>query len=101
MTFDRSDGVLAIAPALSKSGFAGCTAVISIVPTVAFIAYKAARVAGWHIDPSVSVPIDTGANPAATPAALPDDEPHGVYSKALFSVMWTTGSEEARSYTMS
>ena len=78
MTIARSDGVLAIAPALSKSEFAGCIAVMSIIPTVAFIAYKAARVAGWHIDPSVSVPIDTGANPAATPAALPDDEPQGV-----------------------
>ena len=83
MTTARSDGVLAIAPALSESGFAGCIAVMSIVPTVAFIAYKAARVAGWHIDPSVSVPMDTGANPAATATALPDDEPQGVYSNTL------------------
>jgi len=28
-------------------------------------------------EPSDSVPIDIGAKPAATPAALPDDEPAG------------------------
>lgn len=29
------------------------------------------------MEPSSSVPSDTGAKPAATPAALPDDEPAG------------------------
>ena len=33
--------------------------------------------AGWRIEPPVSVPIDHGAEPAATAAALPPDEPPG------------------------
>src|SRR2546423_9563281 len=35
------------------------------------------RAAGWRIDPPVSVPSASGANPAATAAALPPDEPPG------------------------
>ena len=33
--------------------------------------------AGWRIEPPVSVPIDHGAEPAATAAALPPEEPPG------------------------
>ena len=33
--------------------------------------------AGWRIEPPVSVPIDHGARPAATAAALPPDDPPG------------------------
>ena len=51
-------------------------------PGVAFIPYSAARVAGCTREPSVSVPIDTGAKPAATPTALPEDEPQGVWRGA-------------------
>jgi len=40
---------------------------------------NAARVAGCTIEPSDSVPIDSGPKPAATPAPLPEDDPHGVY----------------------
>jgi hypothetical protein len=47
-----------------------------------FRAYNPARQAGMMIEPSDSVPRDRGANPAATPAALPDEEPAGPY-KAL------------------
>ena len=43
------------------------------------MAYKAARQPGATIDPVVSVPIDSGAKPAATPVAGPDDDPAGVY----------------------
>jgi hypothetical protein len=50
-------------------------------PTVAFNPYSAARVAGCTTEPSDSVPIDTGLNPAATPAPLPEDDPPGVYHR--------------------
>lgn len=53
--------------------------VVSTDPGVAFIPYNAARVAGCTSEPSVSVPIDTGAKPAATPTALPEDDPQGVW----------------------
>ena len=51
--------------------------------------------AGWRIDPPVSVPSASGANPAATAAAEPPDEPPGTRDSshgflvgpyALFSV---------------
>src|ERR1700748_2616333 len=38
--------------------------------------------AGQVIDPSVSVPIAAFTSPAATAAALPDEEPHGSRSNA-------------------
>lgn len=38
---------------------------------------SAARFSGCVIDPSVSVAIASGAKPAATLEALPDDEPAG------------------------
>ena len=46
-------------------------------PGVSFSAYKAALPAGVINEPVVSVPIDNGANPAATPWADPVDEPPG------------------------
>ena len=36
--------------------------------------------AGWRIEPPVSEPSASGANPAATAAALPPDEPPGTRS---------------------
>src|SRR5436305_11384955 len=53
------------------------------------------KLAGWRIEPPVSVPRATGASPAATAAAEPPDEPPGMRIKshglrvtwnALFSV---------------
>lgn len=44
-------------------------------PRVGFSVYNPARVAGTTKEPSVSVPIETGASPAATATAEPDDEP--------------------------
>src|ERR671928_964103 len=35
------------------------------------------RLAGWRMEPPVSVPIAQGAMPAATAAALPPDDPPG------------------------
>src|SRR5436853_128984 len=53
------------------------------------------RLAGWRMDPPVSVPRETGASHAATAAADPPDDPPGIRSRshglrvvkyALFSV---------------
>lgn len=43
------------------------------------MAYSPALAAGMTMEPSSSVPSDTGAKLAATPAALPEDEPPGPY----------------------
>lgn len=48
-----------------------------MIPTVGLTQYKAARVPGNTRDPSVSVPIETVASPAATPTADPDEDPPG------------------------
>lgn len=45
--------------------------------TVGFNPNNAARSDGQMMDPSVSVPIEMGENPEATPTALPEDEPQG------------------------
>jgi hypothetical protein len=52
---------------------------VETAPTIAFIPKSAALLAGWVIDPSVSVAIVRGAKPAARPAALPDDDPAGAF----------------------
>jgi hypothetical protein len=46
-------------------------------PGVSFRAYSAALLAGVVKEPDVSVPKDSGLNPAATPTADPVDEPPG------------------------
>ena len=46
-------------------------------PVETFSPYKAVNDAGQLIDPCVSVPIAKGANPAATAAAGPADDPQG------------------------
>jgi hypothetical protein len=48
-------------------------------PIVGFKEYAPALVAGTRREPIVSLPIDRGAKPAASPAADPDDEPPGAY----------------------
>src|SRR5262245_30434629 len=40
------------------------------------------RLAGWRIEPPVSVPRETGARHAATAAAEPPDDPPGVRSRS-------------------
>lgn len=42
---------------------------------VGLIVYKAARPEGHTNDPSVSVPMEKGAYPAATETAEPEDDP--------------------------
>ena len=51
---------------------------LETVPTDGFSPYKPARQAGSTMEPSVSDPTLIGAKPAATPAALPDEDPDGV-----------------------
>src|SRR5438128_1816262 len=46
-------------------------------PYVGFTPTTPHRAAGWRIEPPVSDPSDSGANPAATAAALPPLEPPG------------------------
>ena len=71
---------------------------VSTDPGVAFIPYSAARVAGCTSKPSVSVPIDNGAKPAATPTALPEDDPQGVCNSARIRIQglfWSSGVAHA------
>ena len=82
MILARSSGVFASPPTLSNAGDIGWMPAVFTDPGVAFIPYSAARVAGCTSEPSVSVPIDTGAKPAATPTALPEDDPQGVWKGA-------------------
>ncbi len=42
--------------------------------------YNAARPPGTMREPSVSVPIDTGAKPAETATAEPEEDPEGFYN---------------------
>jgi hypothetical protein len=53
---------------------------VKTLPTVTLIPYSAARFAGRVMDPCVSVATASGVNPAANPAALPEDDPAGVYT---------------------
>ena len=48
-----------------------------MIPTVGFRQYNAARPPGKTIEPSVSVPMETGASPAATETADPEEDPPG------------------------
>lgn len=47
------------------------------------MAYKPARAAGIMMEPSSFVPMDNGPNPAATPAALPKDDPAGPWHVSM------------------
>ena len=46
-------------------------------PYVGFMPTSPHRAAGWRIEPPVSEPMPSAANPAATAAALPPDDPPG------------------------
>lgn len=54
-------------------------------PTETFKAYRAARLAGVLIEPSVSVPIPKGLKPADMPTATPVDDPPGLCSAVAIS----------------
>src|SRR5271155_2898003 len=51
-------------------------------PTVGFSPTTPFTAAGQVMEPSVSVPIAASTSPAATAAALPEEEPHGSRSSA-------------------
>jgi hypothetical protein len=51
-------------------------------PTVGFKPTTPFTAAGQVMDPSVSVPIAACTSPAATAAALPEEDPHGFRSSA-------------------
>lgn len=72
-----SIALLAIGPAISRISLTGMTPSISIKPLLGFNVKTLARVAGMIKEPQVSVPIATGANPAATAHALPEEDPPG------------------------
>src|ERR1700748_371641 len=57
-------------------------------PTVGFSPTTPFTAAGQVIDPSVSVPIAASTSPAATAAALPEEEPHGLRSSAYGLRVW-------------
>ncbi len=57
-------------------------------PTVGFSPTTPFTAAGQVIEPSVSVPIAASTSPAATAAALPEDEPHGLRSSACGLRVW-------------
>ena len=64
---------LAIGPAESANGEIRMIPAPETRPMVGLIVYRAALVAGMLSEPSVSVPTEMGANPAATPTAEPDE----------------------------
>src|SRR3984957_20837036 len=57
-------------------------------PTVGFSPTTPFTAAGQVIDPSVSVPIAASTSPAATAAALPEEEPQGFRSRAYGLRVW-------------
>ena len=68
---------LANGPDVSNISMTGMTPSEETNPRPDFRVKTFARVAGMMSEPQVSVPIAIGAKPAATAAALPDDEPPG------------------------
>lgn len=75
----RSRGDFDIPPMLLVSELQGVVSSVDRRPTVALRPYRAARLAGCTMEPSVSVASASGAKPAARPAALPEDEPAGAW----------------------
>ena len=73
-----SSTVVAIGPAVSCEWLIGTMWVRLTSPTVGLNPTTPLTEAGQVIEPSVSVPMATGASPIATAVALPADEPHGV-----------------------
>jgi hypothetical protein len=73
----RSLADLVMGPALSKKLLSVNMPSLLMRPRVGLMAYTAARHPGVTREPMVSVPIESGAKPAATPAADPDEEPPG------------------------
>lgn len=66
-------------PGASNVCATGTTPEVDTSPVVGLMVYNAALPAGHTSDPSVSVPIESGAYPADTPTAGPPEEPDGLY----------------------
>src|SRR3990167_11366974 len=77
-----SSTLRAIGPAVSCVALIGTTCVRLTMPTVGLKPTIPLTLAGQVIEPLVSVPIAAQANPAATAAPLPDDDPQAVRSSA-------------------
>src|SRR3954471_5962162 len=79
---------LVIGPAVSCSAEIGTTPVRLIRPRVGLMPTMPFWPDGQTIDPSVSVPIATGARLAAIPAPEPELEPHGLRSSTYGLLVW-------------
>ncbi|MNT11209.1 hypothetical protein D3C72_1460770 [compost metagenome] len=79
-TMAASSTVVAMGPAVSCEWLIGTIWVRLTRPTVGLNPTTPLTAAGQVIDPSVSVPMATGARPMATAVALPEDDPQGVRS---------------------
>ena len=77
-----SSTVRAIGPGLSWLALMGTTPCVDTAPTVGLIPATPLSDAGQVMDPSVSVPMASGARPAATAAADPEEDPPGLRSRA-------------------
>lgn len=89
-TTARSYTVFAIGPAESKCLDIGTIPSCGTKPIVGLIVYKAALPAGHIKDPSVSAPMDTGAYPADTPTAEPEEDPEGPYMSHVVRLRWNS-----------
>lgn len=79
MSIAKSAADLAMGPAESHNLEIGTMPEMETIPMVGLRVYKAALLAGMVREPFVSVPIATGAYPAATPTAEPEEEPPGFF----------------------
>src|SRR6185503_5626449 len=73
---------VAIGPAVSCTGEMGTMPRRLTSPLVGLMPTMPQALAGLTIEPSVSVPIASGASPAATPSADPELDPDGLRSSA-------------------
>ena len=80
--------VRAIGPAVSWTGLIGTMPAPGMLPTVGLKPTTPHTPAGETIEPSVSVPTASGARPAATAAAEPDEEPEVLRSRSCGLRVW-------------
>ncbi len=73
----QSSTARARGPTESSVGLRGYTPLRPMRPTVVFSPAMPHRAAGMRTEPPVSLPMATGASPAATATAEPDEEPPG------------------------
>lgn len=81
----KSHGSLAISPILSKLELNLKTPSVGIKLGVGFIAYSPERLAGYTVEPDVSVPMASGQKPEAMDTADPDEEPPAIFHNLALS----------------